>query len=78
VIASDLDVFKEQVDLYNCPDRVRFYPAGNADELADRLREFILSPLPRISPEDIPSKIHLWTWEDVARQYIDLLQANAR
>jgi glycosyltransferase involved in cell wall biosynthesis len=77
VIASDLEVFQEQVDLYKCGDRVRFYPAGDADALADRLEEFILDPTPRLSPEEISETIHRWTWQDVAKQYIAFLQENA-
>jgi glycosyltransferase involved in cell wall biosynthesis len=78
VIASDLEVFKEQVELYQCRDRVIFYPMGDVDALTDRLEQFILTPIPRLSPEDIPSKINRWTWEDVAKKYITLLQENAR
>lgn len=78
VIASDLEVFKEQVDLYKCRDRVRFYQAGDADELADRLEAFILKPLPRLLPEEIPSTINPWTWENVAKKYITLLEENTR
>jgi glycosyltransferase involved in cell wall biosynthesis len=77
VIASNLEVFQEQVDLYKCGDRVRFYPAGDADALADRLEEFILDPIPRLSPEEISETIHRWTWQDVAKQYIAFLQENA-
>jgi len=28
-------------------------------------------------PEDIPNKINLWTWEDVAKKYVELLKENA-
>ncbi|MEG3436617.1 glycosyltransferase [Pannus brasiliensis CCIBt3594] len=77
-IVSDLEVFREQVELYNCGDRTRFFPAGDADALADRLEEFIRAPIPRLLPEDIPSKINLWTWEDVAKEYIATFQENAR
>lgn len=78
VIASDLEVFQEQVELYNCPERVQFYPRGDADSLANCLEQFILSPIPRLLPADIPSKINIWTWEDVAKKYVELLKENAR
>lgn len=78
VIASDLEVFKEQVDLYQCSDRVSFYRAGDVDALADRLEQFILNPLPRLLPEAIAATTNLWTWKDVAKQYIKLLQDSAR
>ena len=77
VIASDLEVFQEQVELYNCPERVQFYPRGDADSLANCLEQFILNPIPRLLPEDIPNKINLWTWEDVAKKYVELLKENA-
>jgi glycosyltransferase involved in cell wall biosynthesis len=78
VIASDLEVFQEQVELYNCPERVQFYPRGDVDGLANCLEQFILNPIPRLLPEDIPNKVNLWTWEDVAKKYIELLKENAR
>jgi glycosyltransferase involved in cell wall biosynthesis len=78
VIASDLEVFQEQVELYNCPERVQFYPRGDAASLANCLEQFILNPTPRLLPEDIPNKITLWTWGDVAKKYIELLKENAR
>ncbi|NCR35143.1 MAG: glycosyltransferase family 4 protein [Microcystis aeruginosa S11-01] len=77
VIASDLEVFQEQVELYNCPERVQFYPRGDAESLANCLEQFILNPIPRLLPEDIPNKINLWTWEDVAKKYVELLKENA-
>jgi glycosyltransferase involved in cell wall biosynthesis len=77
VIASDLEVFQEQVELYNCPERVQFYPRGDADSLANCLEQFILNPIPRLLPEDIPNKINFWTWEDVAKKYVELLKENA-
>jgi glycosyltransferase involved in cell wall biosynthesis len=78
VIASDLEVFQEQVELYNCPERVQFYPRGDAESLANCLEQFILNPIPRLLPEDIPSKVNLWTWADVAKKYVELLKENAR
>ncbi len=77
VIASDLEVFQEQVELYNCPERVQFYPSGDADSLANCLEQFILNPIPRLLPEDIPNKVNLWTWKDVAKKYVELLKENA-
>jgi glycosyltransferase involved in cell wall biosynthesis len=77
VIASDLEVFQEQVELYNCPERVQFYTRGDAESLANCLEQFILNPIPRLLPEDIPNKINLWTWEDVAKKYVELLKENA-
>jgi glycosyltransferase involved in cell wall biosynthesis len=70
-------VFQEQVELYNCPERVQFYPRGDADSLANCLEQFILNPIPRLLPEDIPNKINFWTWEDVAKKYVELLKENA-
>jgi glycosyltransferase involved in cell wall biosynthesis len=78
VIASDLEVFKEQVELYRCGDRVRFFPMGNAVALAGLLEDFIRNPLPRLSPEGIPARIALRTWDDVAGEYFTFLQDSGR
>jgi len=70
VIASDLDVFTEQVELYQCPDRITFFAKGNAEDLAKKMESFINNPLPRLSGEKLDFYRQLWTWEKVAEQYI--------
>ena len=45
VIASQLDIFQEQAKLYQCEDRLEFFPPGNAVALADCLEGFILTKL---------------------------------
>jgi glycosyltransferase involved in cell wall biosynthesis len=75
VIAANLEVYKEQVELYECPDRVEFFPAGDGEALAICLEKFILNPQPRLSPSEIAENIRSWTWDDVAREYIQALKA---
>ncbi|MBR8831146.1 MAG: hypothetical protein N5P05_003854 [Chroococcopsis gigantea SAG 12.99] len=74
VIASELDVYKEQVQLYQSEDRIVFYTPGNADELAQCMENFLNNPMPRLSGEEAREKMALWTWDDVARKYVSVLQ----
>lgn len=73
VIASDLEVFSEQVTLYQCADLVKFFPQGNAEALATIMEEFIINPTPKLSENEIKNRFHNWTWEKVAQEYIKLL-----
>lgn len=74
VIASDLEVFREQVELYKCDDRVDFFGVGDVDALADCMEQFILSPKHKLSTEEIDTRFSHWTWNHVAREYINSLQ----
>jgi glycosyltransferase involved in cell wall biosynthesis len=73
VIAADLDVFREQVDIYRCEDRIRFFPAGDAVGLAACLEEFIANPIPRLSPAEAAERFDHWTWRHVAEAYLEVL-----
>ncbi|GFE69905.1 glycosyltransferase [Chroococcus sp. FPU101] len=75
VIASDLKVFQEQVDLYQCSDRVRLFPVGNVEKLAECMEEFIKNPLPKLSDLEIQERFSHWTWDAVAQAYIQALQS---
>lgn len=75
-IASDLNVFQEQVNLYQCGDRVSLFPVGDADALAERMATLIHQPQPRLSPEAARVQADRWTWEKVAQQYVEILQAS--
>lgn len=75
VIASDLEVFKEQVELYQCPDRVEFFPLGDSDALADCMEQFILNPKKKLSSEETKKRFAYWTWEEVAKEYLTLLES---
>ncbi|PSF34266.1 glycosyl transferase group 1 family protein [Aphanothece hegewaldii CCALA 016] len=75
VIASDLDVFKEQVNLYQCSDRVRLFPVGNVEKLAEYMEEFIKNPLPKLADAEIQERFSHWTWDTVAQAYINALQS---
>jgi glycosyltransferase involved in cell wall biosynthesis len=74
VIASDLEVYKEQVELYESEERVQFYKPGDAEKLAFCMENFISNPIPRLSAEEVKEKMTLWTWDDVARKYVSLLE----
>jgi len=76
VIASDLEVFQEQVKLYQCSDQVEFFPPGDAEALAVCMERFIDNPKSKFNPEEVEEKLSLWTWKDAAEQYIRLLESN--
>ncbi|MGK7931396.1 MAG: glycosyltransferase [Microcystaceae cyanobacterium] len=75
VISSDLEVLKEQAVLYQCSDRIDFYERGNVDELASCLEQFISHPKPKFSAEEIKTRFSDWTWQDVAKKYVDILSS---
>jgi len=73
VIASDLEVFKEQIKLYNCQDRVEFYPQGNVTALAECLENFIANPKKKLTQEEIEKRFFHWQWKNVAQEYFNAL-----
>lgn len=75
VIAADIAVFREQLDLYDCADRVRFFPPRDAVALQRCLAEFMANPLPRLSPEVAAQRFGHWTWRQVAEGYITTLSS---
>jgi len=75
VIAADLEVYKEQVELYQSPDRVTFFPTGDVEALTTCLENFILNPRARLSPGEIAQSCRPWTWDDVAKGYIEALKS---
>jgi len=75
VIAANLEVYKEQVELYQCPDRVTFFPTGDVEALTTCLENFILNPRARLSPGEIAQSCRPWTWDDVAKGYIEALKS---
>jgi glycosyltransferase involved in cell wall biosynthesis len=75
VISSDLDVLKEQAVLYQCSDRIDFYEKGNVDKLATCLEQFINDPKPKFSAVEIENRFSHWTWQDVAKKYVEILSS---
>lgn len=75
IIAADIEVFHEQVELYKCSDLVRFFQPGNADSLRDCLNDFIDHPSPRLSNSEASARFGHWTWRHVAETYIRELSA---
>ncbi|AFZ46521.1 glycosyl transferase group 1 [Cyanobacterium stanieri PCC 7202] len=75
VIASDLNVFKEQVDLYQCSERVSFFGTQNAVELAQRIKNFIEKPIDILEEDKIINYQNRWNWEKVAQKYVELMDS---
>lgn len=75
VIAADLSVFREQVEIYRCEDRIRFFPPGDAAGLAACLQEFVENPIPRLAPAEAAARFDHWTWRQVATTYLEVLAA---
>jgi glycosyltransferase involved in cell wall biosynthesis len=73
VIASDIEVFREQVNIYQCEDRVFFFEPGNVNALKSCLQDFLGNPLPRLMPDETVKRFGHWTWRTVAEQYIECL-----
>lgn len=73
VIASDLDVFYEQVAMYQCSDRVWFFPKQDADTLAELMETMINQPLSKLSFTEIKQRFSHWQWQQVAQEYIKIL-----
>jgi len=76
VIASDLSVFKEQVNLYKCLDRVSFFERQNEEELVKKMKSLIENPLPTLGKDKIDYYSNLWNWEKVAEKYISVLSSS--
>lgn len=74
VIASDLEVFQEQVNLYQCPDRVQLFPCGNVESLASYMEELINNLPKKLSSSEIQERFSHWTWDEVAKAYIQALR----
>ncbi|MGD1809422.1 glycosyltransferase [Dapis sp. BLCC M126] len=72
-IVSDLEVFREQVELYQCGDLVDFFPVGDVDALANCMEKFILNPRKKLSAEEIDTRFSHWTWRETAKEYVRLL-----
>ena len=75
VICSDLPVFREQVELYGCGDRVTFFSVGDADALAERMADFLKNPPAKLSAEEAERRFSHWNWETIAREYINSLRS---
>jgi glycosyltransferase involved in cell wall biosynthesis len=77
VIASDLDVFTEQVELYSSSDRVVRFLQRNVEALAQRMEQFIGSPPGRLPEEEVKKRFSHWTWTDVAKAYLNSMEHRA-
>jgi glycosyltransferase involved in cell wall biosynthesis len=73
IISADLEVFREQVEIYQCSDRVRFFPVGNANALQQCLEEFLHAPVRKLSLVEAANRFSNHTWRQVAEEYIRTL-----
>lgn len=73
VICSDIGVFRELADLFECHEFVRFFPPNDSEALAERMAERLeLGPVPAPSAETL-SKVRERTWARVAADYVDAM-----
>lgn len=75
VISSDIDVFKEQVSIYDCEDLVEFFSSDEPAELAECMEKAIKEPRHRIPQERLKQLFLKRTWEDVAKEYVEALES---
>lgn len=75
VIASDLPPIREQLELYDCHDRVRLVPSGDVPALATAIVDFVEGngPLVRTSIE-MADRLSSWKWEGVAEEVVARLR----
>lgn len=74
VIATDLDVFHEQVALYRCDDRVFFFPQKQAEVLANLMESIIKQPPAKLSALEAKQRFSHWQWQQVATTYLQSLE----
>ena len=77
VICSDLDVFREQIELYRCGDHVRVFKMDDAEALTQQMEAVLREPPKRLSADEISAITSRWTWRNVAETYIKELQATS-
>jgi glycosyltransferase involved in cell wall biosynthesis len=76
VIASDLAPIREQLDLFDCHDRVRLVPAGDPHTLALALVDFANgNGPPRVDPAILAAKFKQWTWSKAADAIVSHLSS---
>jgi glycosyltransferase involved in cell wall biosynthesis len=77
VIASDLPPIREQLDLFQCHERVRLVAPGDVDAWANSILEFTSgNGHRRIQPDVLSENFERWTWSHVANSiYQGLLDA---
>jgi glycosyltransferase involved in cell wall biosynthesis len=67
VIASDLPPIREQLDLFQCHDRVLLVSANDVQAWASVIENYSRGKIPpRLSPDQLRNNFQSWTWDDVA------------
>jgi len=73
VICSDIGVFRELADRFDCHEFVRFFPPNDSVALAERMAERLeLGPAPAPSDETL-SEVRERTWARVAAEYVEAM-----
>jgi glycosyltransferase involved in cell wall biosynthesis len=73
VVCSDIPPFREQVRLYQADDAVAMFSPGDHLALARLMAQMLTRRAPRQSGGDVDRRMALWTWDDVARRYVECL-----
>jgi glycosyltransferase involved in cell wall biosynthesis len=73
VVCSDIPPFREQVRLYQADDAVAMFSPGDHLALARLMAQMLTRRPPRQSRRDVDRRMARWTWDDVARRYIECL-----
>jgi len=73
VVCSDIAPFREQLQLYRAGDDAVMFPPGDHVALARSMAQMLTRRPPRRSREEVDRRLSLWTWDDVARRYIECL-----
>ena len=72
VVCSDIQTFREQVEMYGAANLVRFVPSNNPAMLADAMVRALDEPV-TVTMEETNRRMAVRTWTDVARRYCDKL-----
>ena len=75
VICSDIEPYREQIELYQCAGFVEVYPVDDFQALAAHMEQALLAPDDqRLSPVEAHSIAARWTWTDATRAIVSILQ----
>jgi glycosyltransferase involved in cell wall biosynthesis len=73
VVCSDIPAFREQLQLYRADDDAALCSPGDHQVLARTMAQMLSRRPPRRSQQNIDRRMAHWTWNDVARRYIECL-----
>jgi glycosyltransferase involved in cell wall biosynthesis len=77
VLCSDIPAYKEQVEFYGITKWVTFVAGTDSESWADAIRCAWTKEHQSIEDnEEVRFALNRWTWADVARSYVDLIQGD--